>query len=110
MSPAAFTLPLVDRYVSGGSRASRRFVQVVVDGRLTDARRMLAHGLTFLQSAKEAGVSKDYLIDTANGLQDAVSDLIGLCRRDLDNAGIDPDTARIDLTELAAARATLGCV
>ncbi len=89
-------------YVSGGSRNHKAFVREAVRGRREDARKFLAAGLAFLRAGSEAGVSKDYLSDQAKGLHDAVSDLVGGLRKDLDNERLDPDAGDIDLTELNA--------
>jgi len=70
--------------------------------RRDEVSRFLAVGLDFISKGRSAGISADYLDDFAMGLHDAVSDAVGSLRKDLDNAGLDPDAADICTADLDA--------
>ena len=86
---------------------ARSFCRGGVQARKQDAQRFLAAGLDFLQKGIDADADRAFLLDTATGLHDALSNLVGHMRRDLDNNGIDPDRAAIDRSELEAIIAKL---
>jgi hypothetical protein len=76
------------------------FIRETVKARHEDAWQMLSDGVTFLRRALEARADRDYLRDTARGLHDAVSDLIGGMQRDLDEEHMDYDWVSLDMAEL----------
>lgn len=90
--------------------ASRRaFVSMAVSGRREDAQRFLSVGLEMLGKGSECGADRLYLIDVAKGLHDAVSNLDGQMRRDLDDVGLIHEHRPIDLAELSQSITTLEC-
>ena len=89
-------------YRSGGSIANRSFVAEAIKGRRCEALQLADEGVRFLQHGLEAGVCKLFLADTAKGLHDQISDLVGIMRRDLDRENLPTDGAEVDLSELDA--------
>ena len=85
----------------------RMHARMAVAGRKDDAQRFLVLMLNALEAGIEAGADKDFLSDTAKGAHDAISNLVGGMRRDLDNEGCDERDADIDMAELDALIATL---
>ena len=79
---------------------ARGFTRDAVDFRRDEVVRFLAAGMDFIAKGQLAGIPSDYLDDFARGLKDEVSNAVGDMRRDLDNAGADPDAADVDVSEL----------
>ena len=82
------------------TRRDQRFVDLAVRERRQDAVEFLDAGLRFLRSGLDAKADRAFLIDTAKGLHDAVSNLVGGMRKDLDDAYLPTEGADIDLSEL----------
>lgn len=98
---------VLDRYTSGGSRAHKSFVSEAVRGRKAQAHELLDAGVRFLRYGIEARVDRNYLIDTAKGLYDEVSSLVGLMRKDLSDERLPTEGAEVDCAELEAVIAKL---
>lgn len=81
---------------------ARRFTADAVHFRRDEVVRFLAAGMAFIHAGKFSDIPSDYLDDFARGLSDAVSNAVGGMRKDLDNAGLDPDAANVDVVELDA--------
>ena len=81
---------------------ARRFTIDAVAGRRAEAQRFLASGIEMIERGMECGADPAFLLDTARGLSDAVSNIVGGMRRDLDNVGADERDAEIDMAELDA--------
>ncbi len=90
------------RQRASANAMARQTVREAVRFRRQEVAAFLATGLDFVSKGRSAGISADYLHDFARGLYDAVSDAVGGMRRDLDEAGADPDAADIDVSELNA--------
>ena len=88
--------------VESANAIARRFTENAVEFRRDDLIRFLTAGEAFITSGQYAVVGRDYLIDFARGLYDAVSEAVGQMRADLDSCGADPSDADIDVTELTA--------
>ena len=88
--------------VESANAIARRFTEDAVEFRRDDLIRFCTAGEAFIVFGQDAGVSRDYLIDFAKGLYDAVSEAVGQMRTDLDGCGADPSDADIDVTELTA--------
>ena len=88
--------------VESANAISRRFTENAVEYRRDDLIRFCTAGEAFIVFGQDAGVSRDYLIDFAKGLYDAVGNAVGMMRIDLDGCGSDPTDADIDVTELTA--------
>ncbi len=88
--------------LSTANAMARESAREAVRFRRAEVRAFLTAGLDFVCRGQMAGISSDYLHDFARGLSDAVSDAVGGMRKDLDEAGSDPDAADIDVSELNA--------
>src|SRR6266545_6418375 len=71
-----------------------------VRDRREEARRFLSAGLAMIERGLECGADLAFLQDTAAGLHDALTRIMGGLRRDLDNAGARIEDADIDLGDL----------
>lgn len=86
--------------IEGANAIQRRLVADAVHFRREDARRFytaMLDGLRLGMACNAGG-----LTEIALHLSDAMSDLIGGMEKDLDNAGLDTDAAKIDTAELDA--------
>lgn len=81
-------------------KMGRLYTSMAVAGRKDDAQRFLVLMLNALDAGVEANADKAFLYDTARGLHDAISNLVGGMQRELDAECLDGSEAEIDLTEL----------
>lgn len=88
--------------VESANAIARRFTENAVEFRRDDLMRFLTAGEAFITTGQDADVPRDYLIDFAKGLYDAVSEAVGQMRIDLRGCDGDPSEADIDVTELTA--------
>ena len=79
---------------------ARRFTQAAVDERKEDAMRFFCVSLEMIEQGLDLGVDRSFLLDTARGLHDALSDLNHAMARDLDDVGLEVLDERIDLSDL----------
>ncbi len=86
--------------IKSANTMARETVREAIRFRRDAVSRFLAAGMDHISQGLSAGISTDYLDDFAKGLHDAVSDAVGGMRRDLDEAGCDPDAAEVDTAEL----------
>lgn len=86
---------------------ARRFAQDSVEGRREDAMRFLIAVEHALSLGITAGADRDFLIDTAKGCHDAISNLQAGMYRELDAAGADQADAYIYYGDLDALIAQL---
>lgn len=69
---------------------ARRMTEAACHERRVEASALLDQGVRFLQACKDAGMSSDYIEDTAKGFHDKLADLMAGIDRDLDEAGLWP--------------------
>ena len=96
LSPTAATR----LHLQSASAMARETARQSVRFRRDEVAEFLALGMYCISKGRSARISTDFLCDFAKSLHDKVSDAVGGMRRELDEAGVDPDGADIDLGEL----------
>jgi hypothetical protein len=84
---------------------ARRFTRAATGERRADLDTLLDEGVRFLTACADAGMSSGFVVDTAKGLHDELSNLMGAIDRDLDNVGEQP-APPLETCELKALFAT----
>jgi hypothetical protein len=79
---------------------ARRFAQAAVDERKEDAMRFFCVALEMIEQGLDLGINRDFLLDTARGLHDALADINHGLAHDLDEVGLEVLDERIDLSDL----------
>jgi hypothetical protein len=86
--------------VAAYTRKDQRFVAMSVRERKADTAQFLDAGLRAIRAGIDARADRVRLQDMAGFLHDAVANLVGGMRRDLDDAYLPPEDADIDMGEL----------
>lgn len=82
------------------NRQHQRFIEMAVEARREDVAAFAVAMTAAVQAALDTHMPRPTVVDLAAGALDAISDLVGVMRRDLDDANLDPDSAEVDVTEL----------
>lgn len=100
--PSTYSLQL-----RSANSLARDMVECTVHARRDDARHFLSTMEHGIQQGIDANVPSDFLLDVARGLRDAISNIVGGLKRDLDNAALVASSADIDTADLDALIAQL---
>lgn len=79
---------------------ARGFAIDAVEGRKAEVNLFLDHTVRAVYGGRFGGIDPASLLDMAQGARDAISNIVAGMRRDLDDAGSDPDSATVDTSEL----------
>ena len=94
--------------IAAHTASNRRFVALAVQGRRQQTARFLQYGEWAVEAGMDVGADPALMADIAGHLHTAVTNLVADMRRDLDDAGLEPDDAEIDMTNLSILLGEIG--
>jgi hypothetical protein len=94
--------------ISAHTASNRRFVALAMQGRHQEVARFLQYGEWAVEAGMDVGADPALMADIAGHLHTTVTNLVAAMRRDLDDAGLEPDDAEINMTYLSVLLEEIG--